>query len=116
MSAWRSLVWTILLAIAAPLIACSNENGADEPLSASEVRGMIENSVQFGSHVSGVIAFLDQHSIEHSEYLERYKTVNAIIRNTATTSMVSRSIQMVFIFNESKQLTQLEIEEVYTGP
>lgn len=77
---------------------------------------MIENAVPSGSSVSEVLAFLEQHSIEHSEYLGESKTIRAIVRNTVKTATVSGAIQMIFTFDENRQLIHSEIEEVYTGP
>jgi len=84
--------------------------------SRDQVESRLRSSIPVGSNVAHAVATLDSLGVEHSEYIQSTRTVDAIIRRTAESFLVEEAIQMRFTFDENDRLARISFDEVATGP
>lgn len=81
-----------------------------------KVRQLIYREIPIGSEKEEVLRFLTNQKIEHSQYLENEKLIRAILRKTASTFIVSESIELVFYFDRNDRLRDYALNKKLTGP
>ena len=76
----------------------------------------IRQALPVGSTPSAVLAWCDARHIEHSEYLQDRREINAILRHPDGHALVHQSIAMQFTFDEHDRLAASDVKPIYTGP
>jgi hypothetical protein len=76
----------------------------------------IDASLPAGTDKSRVLALLDAHSVEHSDYIERERKIYAIVREVEKSALATTSVQFEFIFDERGQLLRYTARDVVTAP
>lgn len=87
-------------------------------MSKKTVEALVKKELPLGTNREGVIAYLDQHKVEHSGHsaTPTPDVIYAIYRNTeGGTSVVKKSIQLTLRF-KNDQLYTYDVKEMFTGP
>lgn len=103
----RSLILLVLL-----MMACHKNSAADSKAIEAEVRQVLP----IGTPKEKVDLYLTNHKIEHSFYKPENR-IYAIVRNIQTQSFgISKSLSVIFRFDATNTLTNIESKIEYTGP
>lgn len=92
------------------------------------IRKQVDQSVPVGASVDEVARALDVMHIEHSG-VERPKlmlmggrrydnllVVQAIHRNTWRSLLIREDVELIFVFDDSRKLSRIDIFPIWTGP
>ncbi|MGA9852662.1 MAG: hypothetical protein WBR15_06995 [Gammaproteobacteria bacterium] len=75
----------------------------------------LNSNLPVGTPKDKVIAFLDNHHIERSEYSMNDHDIGAIIRNTCWSGLLECDIEMKFTFDSNGMLVRTTVAEGLTG-
>jgi len=81
-----------------------------------KLRSELSAAVPQGTEASAVIAWLDRKSIENSGYVTEQRVIDAIVRDVEKTGLVTKSLRIVFRFDEAGKLVATDVTEAFTGP
>jgi hypothetical protein len=91
-------------------------------VTAAQIESAIGQHIPIGTSRAQVASYLDEKKIRHSYYgsssrgAEYYNSDVALIRNTASSELITTDIQVIFRFDSNMKLKSYEVHEVYTGP
>jgi hypothetical protein len=84
-------------------------------IATDELERQISTNLPVGSTIDAVMAFLDRKGIEHSPYLDKDRSIHAIVRPKEE-ALITESLSIIFRFDEAHLLQEHSIESVLTGP
>jgi hypothetical protein len=82
---------------------------------AEELRNEIEKALPIGTSRDRVVEFANKHGLEHSNYLERERMINAIKRGVSKGLLSESSAYVRFYFDDKGTLQRFTVEEVSTS-
>lgn len=110
----KKTIWLIgtLILLVPLMMACHKNNAADSKAIEAEVR----QALPIGTPKEKVDLYLTNHKIEHSFYKPENR-IYAIVRNLQKQSFsISESLSVIFSFDATNSLTNIESKVEYTGP
>lgn len=94
------------------MTACGKNSATDSKAIDAEVR----QALPVGTPKDTVDLYLSDHKIEHSFYKPENR-IYAIVRDLQTQSFgISKSLSVIFSFDATNSLTNIESKVEYTGP
>ena len=114
----------LFLAIPGFILWCSAYafgQSKESVLTKEDIENIVKAEIPIGTASEQVLAVLDKHGIEHSDYIEHpfrqnSPSIYAIVRNTGRSFFIEEAVQIEFSFDSQKKLTDCKIKKVYTGP
>ena len=88
---------------------------------------LVSQNIKIGDTPQRVIEFLDAQHLEHAQLMKpdfmyisghdyaNQNVIEAIKRHTALGMFWDEAIQLVFVFNEKRELTRIDVLPVYTS-
>ena len=84
-------------------------------MSPQRAESLIREQLPKGTEKAAVIRFLDTHKADYSTGADPL-TLQAMIRDTGRSGVVSKSLQVLFTFDSKDKLQDFSVTEKYTGP
>jgi len=97
------------------LMAISCASRGRPAIAREDLEQQISTSLPVGSTTDAVLAYLDRKGIEHSPYLDKDRSIRAIIRPKEE-ALITESLSIIFRFDEAHLLQEHSIKSVLTGP
>lgn len=87
-------------------------------MSQSEVERTIGTMAPFGSSANDVLRVCSDAGLEHSEFVERDRAVYAMVRDPRQSLLrpVQKEYQLIFVFDDQLNLSEVKCKPVFTGP
>lgn len=82
---------------------------------AEQLRSEIEKGLPIGTAPGRVVEFAKKQGMEHSNYLERERMINAIKRGVSKGLLSETSVYVRFYFDEKNTLERYTVEQVSTS-
>ena len=102
----------ILILLIPPVIGC-HKNGT---MDSKAIEAEVKQALPIGTPKEKVDLYLTNHKIEHSFYKPENR-IYAIVRNLQKQSFgISESLSVIFSFDATNSLTNIESKVEYTGP
>lgn len=117
---WLGLALAVTAALVAALIYRTRRVKA--ATDAVKIEKDIRDHLPLGASRAKVVAYLDERGIQHS-YIDESKqapeyrhTEMAMVRGASRTWLIRGDVQILFKFDESGNLANYSVREIFTGP